>query len=150
MMQAQESEDDILTDEEDLFDEYDQLSEAEGGAAAQARRLQALPAYARVPIAAFGVPLGFAGMTVLWRMACHADWFGAPCAISYGFWGVTICLLGVIALLYVMKLVKAFSLVKEEYNCPMRGNFFFAPGMVMMMLVIGPPEQTGMLHSPPP
>jgi tellurite resistance protein TehA-like permease len=96
----------------------------------------------RMPNTAFGIAMGLAGNSIMWKSAGKAAFVStridtdAPNAI---FWFAGATVLVIVAVAYVYKMVFSFPLCVAEWNCPTRIHFMNAPNLALIMLVISLP-----------
>lgn len=64
-------------------------------------------------------------------------------------WCISIALVVIVSSIYFLKVIFYFEAVRREYYHPVRINFFFAPWIALLFLVLGlPPSVSENLHSP--
>lgn len=100
------------------------------------------PFLLRFPIGCFGVALGLGSQTILWKSLSQTQamvYFHIPIWISLCLWCTALLALVVIFFIYLLKIIFYFEAVRREYHHPVRVNFFFAPWIAGMFLVIGVP-----------
>ncbi|KAJ7952418.1 S-type anion channel [Quillaja saponaria] len=100
------------------------------------------PFLLRFPIGCFGICLGLSSQAVLWRALATSPatkFLHVTPIINFGLWVLAIAVLTCVSFTYILKCVFYFEAVKREYFHPVRVNFFFAPWVVCMFLVIGAP-----------
>ena len=86
------------------------------------------------PIMMFAVVMGLSGLTIVYRQA--SELFGFSTAIYGTLVAVDTALFISIALFYLLKIVKYFHEVKEEFAHPVRINFFAASAISFLLISI--------------
>jgi tellurite resistance protein len=86
------------------------------------------------PIMMFAIVMGFSGITIVFQKA--AEEFGFSALLAQIFVAADTILFGVIAFLYLAKIVKFFEEVKKEFAHPVRINFFAAVSISMILISI--------------
>lgn len=96
----------------------------------------------RFPNAAFGIVLGLGGQSMMWKTVLSFV-LGPHQAIARGlnylFWAACLVVYLSFLCLYTLKLRRHFDICKAEWEDPVRSNFFFAPGIGLIMLALGAP-----------
>ncbi|PKA59041.1 S-type anion channel SLAH3 [Apostasia shenzhenica] len=109
------------------------------------------PFLLRFPISAFSMCLGVSSQAVLWKTLATSpsmSFLNINTKINLVLWCISIALLCLVASIYTLKLLLFFEAVKREYCHPVRINFFFAPWIACLFLVIGlPPQLSKSLHA---
>lgn len=86
------------------------------------------------PIMMFAIVMGFSGFTIMFQKAHEV--FALPSAIglilAYIDMGIFIC----ISLVYIIKMVRYFDSVRQEFTHPVRINFFAASSISLLLLSI--------------
>lgn len=68
--------------------------------------------------------------------------------INQFIWFISIALVVIVAFIYALKVIFYFEAVRREYYHPIRVNFFFAPWIALLFLVLGiPPSVSQTLHA---
>ncbi|CDG80813.1 SLAC1 anion channel family protein [Janthinobacterium agaricidamnosum] len=101
----------------------------------QARRTipaRARPSVRYLPVALFGSVMSVAGLALAWRLANKA--YGVDIAVSNGIGIVALSLFAVLALSYLVKLIRHPDLVRQEFSHPVIGNFFGTVGISVLLL----------------
>jgi len=86
------------------------------------------------PIMMFAIIMGMGGLSITYEKA--GAWLGFPHIIGQVLTYLTTGLFFVIALVYIAKYIKYPQAVKNEFNHPIRINFFAAISISMLMLAI--------------
>ncbi|XP_023538660.1 guard cell S-type anion channel SLAC1 [Cucurbita pepo subsp. pepo] len=100
------------------------------------------PFLLRFPIGCFGICLGLSSQAVLWRALATSpatEFLHVSLFINLAIWLLAMAALFAVSTTYILKCIFYFEAVKREYFHPVRVNFFFAPWVVCMFLVIGAP-----------
>ncbi|MCO5587709.1 hypothetical protein L7F22_041660 [Adiantum nelumboides] len=100
------------------------------------------PFLLRFPVNSFGINLGLGSQAVLWKIlatAGHVGWMQAPILITNVIWSVAILAMILTATTYTLKIIFYFEAVRREFNHPIRINYFFAPWVACMFLLLGAP-----------
>ena len=91
-----------------------------------------------LPVGLFGAVMGLTGLSVAWRLA--AERYGLPTWIAPAV--AVVAVLAFVALLaaYAVKLLTAFSAVRNEFRHPIAGNLFgtFLISLLLLPIVIAP------------
>ncbi|KAE9459494.1 hypothetical protein C3L33_08613, partial [Rhododendron williamsianum] len=102
------------------------------------------PFLLRFPIGCFGICLGLSSQAILWRSLSTSpstQFLHIPPHINLSLWLLALLVLLLVSTTYFLKCIFYFEAVKREYFHPVRVNFFFAPWIVCMFLVIGVPPK---------
>ncbi|KAG5539749.1 hypothetical protein RHGRI_020084 [Rhododendron griersonianum] len=102
------------------------------------------PFLLRFPIGCFGICLGLSSQAILWRSLSTSpstQFLHIPPHINFSLWLLALLVLLLVSTTYFLKCIFYFEAVKREYFHPVRVNFFFAPWIVCMFLVIGVPPK---------
>lgn len=86
------------------------------------------------PIMMFAIVMGLSGLAIVYQKA--ADTFGLSKMIGTSLAYLDIIVFVVISLLYLTKIFKYFSDVKEEFDHPVRLNFFAAISISLLLICI--------------
>lgn len=100
------------------------------------------PFLRRFPNAAFSIVLGLGGQSVMWKMVscCVLDaQKDLVRVLNYVFWVACLAIFGSFLFLYALKMWHHFDVCKAEWENPVRSNFFFAPGIALIVLTLGAP-----------
>ncbi|KAK3434491.1 hypothetical protein EUGRSUZ_D01960 [Eucalyptus grandis] len=111
---------------------------------------QPWPFLLRFPIGCFGICLGLSSQAVLWRSLATSpatQFLHISPFINLSLWLLALAVLFSVTVTYLLKSIFYFEAVRREYFHPVRINFFFAPWVVCMFLVIGAPP---VLFTKPP
>ncbi|KAL5202642.1 hypothetical protein ABZP36_013594 [Zizania latifolia] len=101
------------------------------------------PFLLRFPVSAFGICLGVSSQAILWKTiatSAPTTFLHVTTNVNLVLWCVSVALMCVISAIYGAKVVFFFEAVRREYYHPIRVNFFFAPWIVCLFLVIGVPS----------
>lgn len=95
----------------------------------------------RWPNTAFGVSMGFAGQSILWKAMANTKFtkFVGHTG-NVVFWVCGIAAFSICFLQYVAKTILHPKVVKFEWRHKFRTYFFFAPHLVVLMLTLGVPK----------
>ena len=99
----------------------------------------------RFPNTAFGIALGFAGQSILWRNLdttpfSHDALGDAAHIISWLMWVAGIAALALATLIYLLKMAYHLDVTLAEFHHPVRCHFSNGPHVTMLMLTLGTPE----------
>ncbi len=86
------------------------------------------------PIMMFTIVMGFSGLTIVYQKAYHVLDF--PHIVSNVLIVITTISFGIIATIYLLKSMLYFANVKEEYNHPVRINFFATFSISLLLFSI--------------
>ncbi len=86
------------------------------------------------PVMMFAIGMGFSGLTIAWQKA--GAWLGMPKYIGEYLLYADTALFAIITLTYIVKLIAYPKEVVEEWNHPVRINFFAAISITLLMLAI--------------
>jgi len=106
----------------------------------------AIPIYQRMPNTAFGIALGLAGYSIVWKTASKTPSFlkehniKLAEVLNYIFWVSAIIVGGISAILTVLKWIFSRKFAKDEWKHPHRIHFNNIPHIVLLMLSIGLPS----------
>lgn len=91
-----------------------------------------------LPVNLFAAVMGFAGLALAWRFVHHS--LGAPAAIGEAIGGFAVAVFLLIAMAYVVKLIKYPDAVRSEFSHPVVGNFFatIVISVLLISVVIEP------------
>ncbi|KAL9225356.1 hypothetical protein vseg_001293 [Gypsophila vaccaria] len=108
------------------------------------------PFLLRYPISSFGICLGVSSQAILWKTLATSpstNFLHISPIINLVLWCISIALVTVVASIYLLKIVFFFEAVRREYYHPIRINFFFAPFIAVLFLLLGlPPSVATNLH----
>ncbi|KAM1158960.1 hypothetical protein ACFX19_032751 [Malus domestica] len=109
------------------------------------------PFLLRFPIGCFGICLGLSSQVVLWHALATSPatkFLNISPFINLALWLLAVSVLFCVSFTYIFKCIFYFEAVKREFFHPVRVNFFFAPWVVCMFLVLGVPPALapGKLH----
>ncbi|KAL6854311.1 hypothetical protein ACP4OV_019214 [Aristida adscensionis] len=101
------------------------------------------PFLLRFPVGAFGICMGVSSQAILWKTVATS----APTAFLHVtttanlvLWCAAVALTGAVSTVYACKAALYFEAVRREYYHPIRVNFFFAPWVTALYLVLGAPR----------
>ncbi|KAM0020410.1 putative transporter protein SLAC1/Mae1/ Ssu1/TehA [Helianthus debilis subsp. tardiflorus] len=100
------------------------------------------PFLLRFPIGCFGMCLGLSSQAILWHnlaISPATKFLNIPPYINLVLWILALMVLVCVTITYLLKCIFYFEAIRREYFHPVRINFFFAPWVVCMFLVIGAP-----------
>ncbi|KAL5230916.1 hypothetical protein ABZP36_029692 [Zizania latifolia] len=101
------------------------------------------PFLLRFPVSAFGICLGVSSQAILWKTiatSAPTTFLHVTTKVNLVLWCVSVALMCVISAIYGAKVVFFFEAVSREYYHPIRVNFFFAPWIACLFVVIGVPS----------
>ncbi|KAI3990525.1 hypothetical protein MKX01_022825 [Papaver californicum] len=102
------------------------------------------------PISSFGICLGVSSQAILWKTiatSSSTSFLHVSISINFVLWCISVALIGIVSLIYLLKIIFYFEAVRREYYHPIRVNFFFAPWITLLFLALGvPPSLTKGLH----
>ncbi|GAB2237323.1 hypothetical protein Droror1_Dr00027205 [Drosera rotundifolia] len=102
------------------------------------------PFLLRFPIGCFGMCLGLSSQAILWLALATSPttkFLHITPYVNLGLWFLALVILILVSTTYALKCIFYFEAVKREYFHPIRVNFFFAPWIICMFLVIGAPPR---------
>ena len=109
------------------------------------------PFLLRFPISSFGMCLGVSSQAILWKTLATSpsmSFLHISLTVNLVLWCISIALIGIVVFIYALKIIFYFEAVRREYYHPVRVNFFFAPWIACLFLVIGlPPSVAVNLHA---
>jgi hypothetical protein len=114
--------------------------------APDARNSPYLPSvFLRMPNTAWGICLGLAGQSMMWKAAENAPFLSGrinnlPNTIT---WWAGLFAAMVIGVAYTYKVIWHLPLVQDEYNSPPRVHFMNGPNLTLIMLSLGVPNSMG-------
>jgi len=100
------------------------------------------PFLLRFQISSFGICLGVSSQAILWKTlatSLSTSFLRISLLVNLVLWSISVALVGVITLIYALKLILYFEAVRREYYHPIRVNFFFAPFIALLFLALGVP-----------
>ncbi|CAI9092337.1 OLC1v1027540C1 [Oldenlandia corymbosa var. corymbosa] len=100
------------------------------------------PFLLRFPISSFGICLGVSSQAIMWKAlatSASTKFLHISLDVNLVLWFISVALLVIIFCIYFLKLVFYFEAVRREYYHPIRVNFFFAPWIALLFLVLGLP-----------
>ena len=86
------------------------------------------------PIMMFAITMGLSGLTIVYQKATL--WLGVPSFISIALTILVTIIFSIIASLYVLKILFYLVAVRNEFNHPVRINFFAAVSISLLLLSI--------------
>ena len=92
----------------------------------------------------FGVSLGLAAQAVMWKYLTHIDVmkpYKIPAFVNETFWIVALLALLISFFIYSLKIIFWRGGVYREFLHPVRVNFFFAPFVVSLLLMLAIPQR---------
>lgn len=108
------------------------------------------PFLLRFPISSFGICLGVSSQAILWKTLATSpstEFLHISLKVNLILWIISIALVATIFTIYLLKIIVYFEAVRREYYHPIRVNFFFAPWIALLFLVLGvPPSLSKYLH----
>ncbi|CAN6464632.1 unnamed protein product [Victoria cruziana] len=109
------------------------------------------PFLLRFPISSFGICLGLSSQAILWKAlatASSTQFLHVSLKVNMVLWFASVAVVATISTIYSLKVIFYFEAVRREYYHPVRINFFFAPWIACMFLVMGlPPSLVTNLHA---
>ena len=100
------------------------------------------PFLLRFPISSFGMCLGVGSQAILWKTLATSpsvSFLHVNLMVNLVLWCISIALTGIVTFIYALKIIFYFEAVRREYYHPVRVNYFFAPWVACLFLVIGLP-----------
>lgn len=100
------------------------------------------PFLLRFPISSFGICLGVGSQVVLWKNLATSPstkFLHVSLDVNLVLWCIAVPLVAIVFLTYMLKVIFYFEAVRREYYHPVRVNFFFAPWIALLFLVLGVP-----------
>ncbi|XP_078168674.1 S-type anion channel SLAH2-like isoform X3 [Carex rostrata] len=100
------------------------------------------PFLLRFPVNAFGMCLGVSSQAILWKALNKSpvmSFLHISSMPNLVLWCASLVLIVLVSFVYMLKIVFYFEAVKREYDHPVRVNFFFAPWIACLFLVLGAP-----------
>ncbi|KAK9672558.1 hypothetical protein RND81_12G108500 [Saponaria officinalis] len=100
------------------------------------------PFLLRYPISSFGICLGVSSQAILWKTLATSpstNFLHISPLINLVLWCISIALVTLVAFIYLLKVIFFFEAVRREYYHPIRVNFFFAPFIAVLFLLLGLP-----------
>ncbi|KAL9225355.1 hypothetical protein vseg_001292 [Gypsophila vaccaria] len=108
------------------------------------------PFLLRFPVSAFGICLGVSSQAILWKTLATSPsttFLHVSPIVNLVLWVISVALVIVVTIIYGLKLTFYFEAVRREYYHPIRVNFFFAPFIALLFLLLGiPPSVATNLH----
>jgi len=107
------------------------------------------PFLLRFPISAFGMCLGVSSQSILWKTLASAPptaFLHVSPVASHVLWYAAVALTALVSAIYLLKVVFYFEAVRREFHHPVRANFFFAPWIAGLFLVLGAPRLVAGMH----
>ncbi|KQK07006.1 S-type anion channel SLAH3 [Brachypodium distachyon] len=100
------------------------------------------PFLLRFPVSSFGICLGVSSQAILYKTISTSEptsFLHVSPKVNLVLWCISVALMCAITAIYLCKVVFFFEAVRREYYHPIRVNFFFAPWIACLFLVIGMP-----------
>ncbi|KAJ1270462.1 hypothetical protein BS78_06G053900 [Paspalum vaginatum] len=100
------------------------------------------PFLLRFPVSAFGICMGVSSQAILWKVIATSvptTFLLVTSKVNLVLWCVSVALMCAVSATYACKVALYFEAVRHEYYHPIRVNFFFAPWITCLYLVIGVP-----------
>ncbi|KAJ1253832.1 hypothetical protein BS78_K174100 [Paspalum vaginatum] len=100
------------------------------------------PFLLRFPVSAFGICMGVSSQAILWKVIATSvptTFLHVTSKVNLVLWCVSVALMCAVSATYACKVALYFEAVRHEYYHPIRVNFFFAPWITCLYLVIGVP-----------
>ncbi|CAO2179151.1 unnamed protein product [Urochloa humidicola] len=101
------------------------------------------PFLLRFPISAFGMCLGVSSQSILWKTLASAPptaFLNVSPVVSHALWYAAVALTVLVSTIYLLKVIFYYEEVRREFYHPVRANFFFAPWIACLFLVLGAPR----------
>ncbi|CAI9774157.1 unnamed protein product [Fraxinus pennsylvanica] len=109
------------------------------------------PFLLRYPISSFSISLGISSQAIMWKTlatSTSTKFLHVSPDINLMLWCTSVALVAIVFCIYNLKVIFYFEAVRREYYHPIRINFFFAPWIALLFLVLGvPPSVTQNLHT---
>lgn len=96
----------------------------------------------RFQVSTFCTCLGVSSQLILWKTlstSASTSFLHVSLTVNLVLWSVSIALMLAITLIYALKSIFYFGVVRREYYHPIRVNFFFAPFIALLFLALGGP-----------
>ncbi|CAI9087261.1 OLC1v1021291C1 [Oldenlandia corymbosa var. corymbosa] len=100
------------------------------------------PFLLRYPVSSFSICIGLGSQAFMWKalaISSSTKFLHISLHVNLILWCISIALLVIVSSIYSMKLVFYFEAVRREFLHPVRVNFFFAPWVAILFLVLGLP-----------
>ncbi|KAH9625773.1 hypothetical protein KSS87_010738 [Heliosperma pusillum] len=100
------------------------------------------PFLLRFSISSFGICLGVSSQAILWKTlatSTSTSFLHISPIVNLVLWSISVALVIIVSLTYALKLIFYFEAVRREYYHPIRVNFFFAPFIALLFLLLGVP-----------
>ncbi|RLM94071.1 S-type anion channel SLAH2-like [Panicum miliaceum] len=107
------------------------------------------PFLLRFPISAFGMCLGVSSQSILWKTLASEPptaFLHVSPVVNHVLWYAALALMALVSVIYLLKVVFYFEAVRREFYHPIRANFFFAPWIACLFLVLGAPRLVAEMH----
>ncbi|XP_025806611.1 S-type anion channel SLAH2-like [Panicum hallii] len=107
------------------------------------------PFLLRFPISVFGMCMGVSSQAMLWKtleLEPSTAFLHVNRDVNDAFWWFSVALMGLVSVIYLLKVVFYFEAVRREFHHPIRVNFFFSPWIACLFLVKGLPEPVWTIH----
>ncbi|KAG5558710.1 hypothetical protein RHGRI_008615 [Rhododendron griersonianum] len=112
---------------------------------------QPWPFLLRFPISSFGICLGVGSQVILWKTLATSPsikFLHVSLDVNLVLWCIAVALVSTVFVTYMLKVIFYFEAVRREYYHPIRVNFFFAPWIALLFLVLGvPPSIAQNIHT---
>ncbi|KAG5558713.1 hypothetical protein RHGRI_008617 [Rhododendron griersonianum] len=109
------------------------------------------PFLLRFPVSSFGICLGVGSQAILWKtlaMSPSMKFLLVSLGVNLVLWCIAVALVATVFFTYMLKVIFYFEAVRREYYHPVRINYFFAPWIALLFLVLGvPPSIAQNIHS---
>ncbi|KAK9724705.1 hypothetical protein RND81_05G093400 [Saponaria officinalis] len=104
------------------------------------------PFLLRFQISSFGICLGISSQAILWKTlatSSSTSFLHISPIVNLILWSISVGLVIIVSIIYALKLIIYFEAVRREYYHPIRVNFFFAPFIAFLFLLLGAPPSIG-------
>ncbi|KAL9240500.1 hypothetical protein vseg_014710 [Gypsophila vaccaria] len=104
------------------------------------------PFLLRFQISSFGICLGVSSQAILWKTLASStstSFLQISPVVNLILWSISVGLVVIVSIIYLLKLTFYFEAVRREYYHPIRVNFFFAPFIALLFLLLGVPPSIG-------
>ncbi|KAH7422907.1 hypothetical protein KP509_12G031400 [Ceratopteris richardii] len=100
------------------------------------------PFLLRFPVNCFGINLGLGSQAILWKILAtqgHLWFMEVTFLVNLVIWSVATVTYILIFATYTLKIIFYYEAVRQEFNHPVRVNFFFVPWISCIFLIVGAP-----------
>ena len=101
------------------------------------------PFLLRFPVSSFGICMGVGSQSILWKTLAQSpstEFLGISPAVNFVLWCSAVFLVVAISVTYALKAFFYFEAITREFDHPVKVNFFFAPWVACLFLLLGLPS----------